>query len=283
MRARKFIGGYHDYKILTGGLKIFPRLVASNENRAETIGGKVASGVTALDNLLEGGLDRGNSTILVGPSGVGKTTVAMQYMQGLMKAGEKTLFVSFDETERNFCRRNKGLGINLEPWLADGRFRFIAANPAEMAPGELTEAIRVAVEDGFTGVVIDSLNGFRHALPEDSFLLLQLHELVVFLNERNIATVLVICQSGLIGDVDSPFDITYLSDAVIVLRYFEINGEVRRALSVMKSRSGAHSINLSEFSIDSSGIKIGAQLVDLAGVLLGSPVQMGEPLSTLQA
>lgn len=271
MRARKFIGGYHDYKIVRGGIRIFPRLVASTEGRSEQIGGKVASGVTALDDMLRGGLDRGTSTVVIGPSGVGKTTLAMQFIHNMLKAGEKTLFISFDETERNFCRRNKGLGIDLAPMLADGQFQFYAADPAELAPGELTETIRMNVEAGITGIVIDSLNGYRHAMPEEKFLLLQLHELVTFLDDQNIMTVMIVSQSGIIGTVQSPFEITYLADTVLLMRYFEIDGEIRRAISVMKSRTGSHSTTLHEFSINSNGIKVGKALVDLSGVLAGMP------------
>lgn len=277
MRARKFIGGYHDYKILTGGITIYPRLIASNHGRSESVGGKIASGVKALDAMLEGGIDRGNCTVLVGPSGVGKTTLCMQFMHAMLTAGEKTLFVSFDETERNFRRRNKGLGIDLAPMQADGRFQFYAADPAELAPGELIETIRVAVEAGATGVVIDSLNGYRHAMPDEKFLLLQLHELVTYLNDNNVVTVLIISQSGLIGEIDSHFDMTYLSDAVIILRYFELNGDVRRAISVMKSRTGNHAKTVTEFTIGGTGISIGDILFDLSGVLMGGPVVAGEP------
>lgn len=279
MRARKFIGGYHDYRIVRGGLTIFPRLIASSEGRSKKIGGKVASGVVLLDEMLDGGLERGNSTLILGPSGVGKTTLAMQFIGSMLKAGEKILFIAFDETERNFYRRNKGLGFDLEPAMADGRFQFYAADPAELAPGELTETIRASVEVGVTGIVIDSLNGYRHAMPEEKFLLLQLHELITFLNDKNIVTVLIVSQSGLIGAVSSPFELTYLSDSVVILRYFEMSGEIRRAVSIMKSRTGPHAISLREFNINSHGVNIGNALVDLSGVLTGVPIHAGERLA----
>ena len=276
MRARKFIGGYHDYKITQGGITIFPRLIASNESRSDQSGGKVASGIAILDTMLEGGLDRGTSTAVIGPSGVGKTSMGMQFIHGMLNAGEKTLFISFDETERNFCRRHKGLGADLAPMMADGRFQFYSADPAELAPGELTENIRINVEDGVTGIVIDSLNGYRHTMPEEKFLMLQLHELVTFLNDKNVVTVLIVCQSGIIGTVQSPFEITYLSDTVLLLRYFESNGEIRRALSIVKSRAVPHATTLREFSINTDGIRMGDALVDLSGVLVGMAAQTGE-------
>ena len=276
MRARKFIGGYHDYKINPGGITIFPRLIASNESRSDRSGGKVASGIAILDSMLDGGLDRGTTTAVMGPSGIGKTSMGMQFMHSMLSAGEKTLFISFDETERNFFRRHKGLGADLAPMMADGRFQFYSADPAELAPGELTEKIRMNVEAGVTGVVIDSLNGYRHAMPEEKFLLLQLHELVTFLNEKNVVTVLTVCQSGVMGTVESPFEITYLSDAVLLLRYFESAGEIRRAISVMKSRAAPHAITLREFSINNEGVRVGDTLTDLSGVLAGAPAHTGE-------
>lgn len=276
MRARKFIGGYHDYRIVSGGVTIFPRLIASSEGQSKKIGGKVASGVILLDEMLDGGLERGNSTLIIGPSGVGKTSLAMQFIGGMLNAGEKILFIAFDETERNFCRRNKGLGTDLKSAMADGRFQFYAADPAELAPGELTETIRANVEAGVTGIVIDSLNGYRHAMPEEKFLLLQLHELITFLNDKNIVTVLIVSQSGLIGAVRSPFEMTYLSDSVIILRYFEMHGEIRRAVSIMKSRTGPHAISLREFNINQHGVTIGNVLVNLSGVLTGMPAPTSE-------
>ena len=273
MRARKFVGGYHDYKITSGGITIFPRLISSKESQSDKCGGKVASGITALDAMIDGGLDRGTSTVVIGPSGVGKTTVAMQFICSILNAGEKTLFISFDETERNFYLRHKGLGTDLAALTADGRFKFYAADPAELAQGELTETIRMNVEAGVTGIVIDSLNGYRHAMPEEKFLLLQLHELITFLNDKNVVTLLIVSQSGITGTVQSPFEITYLSDTVLVLRYFELDGEIRRAISVMKNRCGPHAVTQREFSINADGIKLSDSLIDLSGALVGMPTQ----------
>ena len=266
MRAGTFIGGYHDYKIVNGGIRVFPRLIASTQGQSERTGGQVASGVGVLDELLRGGLDRGTSTLIFGPSGVGKTTLGMQFIHWMTLNGERTLFISFDETERNFCRRNKGLGIDLTPMFADGRFQFLAVDPAEMVPGELTETIRQNVEAGVTGIVIDSLNGFRHAMPEEKFLLLQLHELVTFLDNKNVTTILIVCQSGLLGTVESPFEIAYLADTVLLMRYFEADREIRRAVSLVRSSTGPHAITLREFRITSGGVTIGDDLVELSHV-----------------
>ncbi len=276
MRARKFIGGYHDYKILMGGVQIYPRLIASNERRPVSIGGQVGTGVTALDEMVGGGLDRGTSTLIIGPSGAGKSTLALQFVHAMLGAGEKALFISFDETERNFRRRNEGLGLDLAPATAEGRFQFRSIDPAELTPGELTEMIRLHVEDGFTGIVLDSLTGYQHAMPEEKFLLLQMHDLVTFLNERNVMTILVLAQAGMVGQMQSPFDMTYLADAVLLMRYFEIQGQIHRALSVLKRRTGSHEIALREFTIGPGGVAVGAALTELSGVLTGVPVPIGD-------
>lgn len=276
MRSRKFIGGYHDYTINRGGIEIFPRLIASNESRSDAVGGKVPAGSPALDAMLGGGLDRGTTTMIFGPSGVGKTTVAMQFIQRLLRDGERALFVSFDETERNFYRRNERLGVDLATMVADGRFQFCSADPAEMAPGELTEIIRTRVEAGVTAIVIDSLNGYRHAMPEEKFLLLQLHELVTFLNNKNVTTILIVSQSGILGMVQSPFEITYLADTAVLMRYFEAESEIRRAISVMKCRTGPHAITLREFSMTDGGVMVGDIIADQSRVFVGMPMGGGD-------
>lgn len=271
MRAAAFIGGYHDYKIVNGGIKVFPRLVASSAGEADRSGGKVASGIPALDAMLNGGLDRGTTTLIAGPTGVGKTSLGLQFMHRMAQDGERTLFISFDETERNFCRRCTGLGVDLAPLFADGRFQFQAANPAEMTPGELIDAIRCNVDAGVTGIVIDSLNGYRHAMPEEKFLLLRLHELVTFLANRNVTTVLIVGESGLLGPVESPFEIAYLADTIVLMRYFEADREIRRAVGVVKTTTGPHAITLHELKMTRSGVSIDTERLDLARVLAGTP------------
>lgn len=273
MRARKFVGGYHDYKIMRGGLRIFPRLVAADYAPADGDDMTASSNVPALDQLIGGGLDRGTSTLIIGPSGAGKSTLAMQFADAALKRGEKALFISFDETRRNFLRRNAGLGLDPGAATTEGRFEFIAVDPAELTPGELTETIRHHVEDGFCTIVLDSLSGYQHAMPEERFLLLQMHELLTYLNQKNVLTLLVLAQSGMVGPMQTPFDLTYLADAVLLLRFFEAGGEIRRALSVLKRRTGDHENTLREFRIGSGGIRIGPKLAAFSGVLTGVPSQ----------
>ena len=272
MRARKFIGGFHDYKIRTGGLTIFPRLVASDYDSVVEDSGPASGGIVELDALTGGGLDRGTSTLIIGPSGAGKSTIAMQYVDAALKRGEKALFLSFDETARNFQRRNAGIGLDVGEAIRDGSLVFKSIDPAELTPGELTELIRHHVADGFCTVVLDSLTGYQHAMPEEKFLLLQMHELLTYLNQRNVLTFLVLAQAGMIGQVQAPFDLTYLSDAVLLLRFFESNGEIRRAMSMMKRRTGGHENSLREFRIDADGVHVGAFLSDFSGILTGMPV-----------
>lgn len=279
MRARNFIGGYHDYKIRTGGLAIFPRLVAADHDVTEEDSPPASSGLEELDALTGGGLDRGTSTLIMGPSGAGKSTLAMQYASAALQRGEKVLFISFDETARNFHRRNSGVGLNEAEAIQAKRFVFRSIDPAELTPGELTELVREHIEDGFGVVVLDSLTGYQHAMPEEKFLLLQLHELLTYLNQRNILTFLVLAQAGLVGQMQSPFDLTYLSDAVLLLRFFEFRGEVRRALSVIKRRTGGHENFLREFCIAPGGLRVGRILSDFSGVLTGVPRETRPPIA----
>jgi circadian clock protein KaiC len=274
MRGRKFIGGYHDYKIETGGLRVFPRLVAADHERVIATDAPASSGLAALDDLTGGSLDRGTSTLIMGPSGAGKSTLAMQYVAAALERGEKALYVSFDETARNFHRRNDGIGISTSSAVAAGHLIFRSIDPAELTPGELTEMIRSHVEDGIEVVVLDSLTGYQHAMPEEAFLLLQMHELLTYLNQRDILTFLVLTQAGLVGHMQTPVDLTYLSDAVLLLRFFEAHGAVHRALSVMKRRTGGHEKTLRELFIAPSGMTVGEVLSEFSGILTGVPRQV---------
>ena len=271
MRTRKFIGGFHDYKIKTGGLTVFPRLVAADHATISGSDEPVSSGLKELDALTGGGLDRGTSTLIMGPSGAGKSTLAMQYADAALVRGEKVLFVSFDETARNFQRRNAGIGLDASAAIRSGQLVFRSIDPAELTPGELTDTIREHVENGFGVVVLDSLTGYQHAMPEEKYLLLQMHELLTYLNQRNVLTFLVLAQAGLIGQMQTPFDLTYLSDAVLLLRFFEARGAVHRALSVMKRRTGGHENTLRELHIESSGVHVGKVLSAFSGILTGVP------------
>jgi circadian clock protein KaiC len=207
----------------------------------------------------------------MGPSGAGKSTLAMQYADAALVRGEKVLFVSFDETARNFQRRNAGIGLDASAAIRSGQLVFRSIDPAELTPGELTDTIREHVENGFGVVVLDSLTGYQHAMPEEKYLLLQMHELLTYLNQRNVLTFLVLAQAGLIGQMQTPFDLTYLSDAVLLLRFFEARGAVHRALSVMKRRTGGHENTLRELHIESSGVHVGKVLSAFSGILTGVP------------
>ena len=274
MRGRAFRGGFHDYIIRTGGLRIFPRLVASEHNQGFENDEPASSGLREMDSLLLGGLDRGTSTLIMGPAGCGKSTLALQFVCAALDRGEKALFISFDETRHNFYKRAAGLHIDLQ-----GRgdsFVFQQIDPAEMSPGELSAIVRDHVAAGFGIVVLDSLSGYQNAMPEEQFLLLQMHELLTYLNQKGVLTILVLAQHGLIGTMQSPVDLTYLSDTVLLLRYFEAAGELRRAISVLKKRTGGHEPSIREYRIDKKGIRVGAPLTDFSGILTGVPRYLGK-------
>jgi circadian clock protein KaiC len=280
MRGRAFRGGFHDYVIRKGGLCIFPRLVASEHNLGFDEQQPVSSGLPDLDRLLKGGIDRGTSTLIMGPAGCGKSTLAMQYVCAGLQRGERALFISFDETRRNFYRRAAGLDIDLDQW-PEG-FTFQQVDPAELSPGELSGMIRDHVADGVSVVVLDSLSGYQNAMPEEQFLLLQMHELLTYLNQQGVLTILVLAQHGLVGTMQSPVDLTYLSDNVLLLRYFEAAGRLRRAISVLKKRTGGHEPSIREYRIDKSGIKVGEPLTQFSGILTGVPQFSGSNETLLE-
>ena len=277
MRGTAFSGGFHDIVIQRGGLVVHPRLVAARHRRRDLPDtGPVGSGVPELDALLGGGLDRGTSTLLLGPSGSGKSALSLQYAMAALGRGEGVLFVTFDETRRILLRRAAGLGMEFGPALADGRLRLEQVDPAEMSPGQLTGMLRRAVEhDGVGMVVLDSLSGYQHAMPEEQFLLLQMHELLTYMNQQGVVTLLVLAQHGLIGPIQTPVDLTYLSDTILLLRFFEAEGRVKRALSVFKKRTGAHEDSIREYRIEAGGIRVGKPLEQFQGVLTGVPAWSG--------
>lgn len=274
MRGRAFHGGFHDFLIRTGGLDVFPRLVAGSHPQVEVQPKLAGSEIAELDALVGGGLDYGTSTLIVGPSGSGKSTIAMQYVSAALNRGEKILFVSFDETERVFHDRARGLGWDFG--TQEG-FHFRQVDPAELSPGELAGAISRAVgENDATVVVLDSLTGYQHAMPEEQFMLLQMHEMLTYLNQQGVLTFVILTQSGMVGQqMQSPVDMTYLSDAVLLLRFFEAEGEIRRAISVVKKRTGPHESAIREMRIDQSGIRVGDKLEGFRGVLTGTPIYEG--------
>lgn len=277
MRGRQFHGGYHDFIIRKGGLEIFPRLVAADHPDTGERSESASSGVPALDALVGGGLDYGTSTLIIGPSGTGKSTIGLRYAYEAMQKGKKVLVVSFDETTAIFAKRAKGLGMDTGPFAETGQFTFRQVDPAELSPGELTGIIREQVEDqGVSVVILDSLSGYQQAMPEENFLLLQMHEILTYLNQQNVLTFLILTQAGMIGHMQNPLDLTYLSDSVLLLRYFEANSEIRRAISVIKKRTGRHEPSIREFKIDSGGVEVGPRLDGFRGVLTGTPVYDGD-------
>ena len=272
LRGVKFQGGFHDFVIATGGLHVFPRLVAADSRQAADHG-VASTGLEALDRMLGNGLDRGTSTLLLGPAGCGKSALATQVCVAAAQRGERVAMYLFDEGLDTFCRRAAGLGADVTPHIKSRHMVMTQLDPAEMSPGEFAERIRTSVvREGTTVVVIDSLNGYLNSMPEERFLLAQLHELFTFLRQRGVVTISVVAQHGLLGSgMQSPVDVSYLADNVIMLRFFEALSEVRQAISVLKKRSGPHEKTIRELRLASSGISIGEPLTDLHGILTGVP------------
>jgi circadian clock protein KaiC len=275
-RGQAFRGGFHDFIIGAGGVKVFPRLVAA-EQRKGFSGELRTSGVPALDKLVGGGIPAGSSTLLLGPAGTGKTLLVMQYLREAVKRGERAALFVFDEELGLLFARAKGLGIDLAGMRDGGKLIVQQMDAAELSPGEFACRVRDAVDDqNIRTVAIDSLNGFQASMPEEQFLTLHLHELLQHMNRRGVATFLTLAQSGMVGDMRSPVDLTYLADSVIMLRYFEALGRVRRAISVIKKRGGPHEDTIREFRIDGSGIHVGDPLHEFQGVLRGVPTFVGQ-------
>lgn len=271
MRGQQYRGGFHDFRIVRGGLEVYPRLVAAEHYRPFEPG-RLQCGVAALDALLGGGLDRGTSVLLLGPAGSGKSSIAVRYTIAAAEAGERSVVFTFDESLATLYARSAGLGMDLRGHAEAGRIRVQQVDPAEMAPGEFAHAVRRAAEGGATAVVIDSLNGYLNAMPEERFLTIQLHELLTYLGQQGVVTLLVAAQHGLVGTgLQSPVDASYLADSVILLRYFEDRGKIRRAVSVVKKRSGAHEDTLRELRLGPGGLWVGEPLEDFHGVLTGVP------------
>jgi len=272
LRGVRYRGGFHDYKISTGALVVYPRLIAS-EHRAEPVVENASSGVAAFDEMLGGGLPRGGSALVMGPPGTGKSVIAMQFAVAAAMRGEKAALFAFDEAVTTIRARADGLGMPLQKLVGDELLRLQQIDPAEMTPGELVHEVRAAVDDGARVIVIDSLNGYLNAMPAEHFLVVQLHELLTFLAQRGVTTLLVTAQHGLIGTgMVSPVDVSYLADSVIVLRYFESDGKLRNAVSIMKKRTGPHDRAIRLFEVGRGGFRVGEALSHLRGVLTGVPV-----------
>jgi circadian clock protein KaiC len=237
----------------------------------------VSSGIPGFDRLLGGGLDRGTSNLFIGPAGSGKSTLAIQHAIFAANRGEPVMIFAFDENSKILQRRITGLGMGIEEHFKSGRIKFQQIDPAELSPGEFAHAVFTAVENfGARVVVIDSLNGYLNAMPDEKFLNLQLHELLTYLSQQGVVSILTVAQHGLVGAMQSPIDVTYLADTVILLRFFEMFGRVRKAISVIKKRTGGHEDNIRELKMDSKGIHIGEPLEGFQGVLTGVPVFHGD-------
>jgi circadian clock protein KaiC len=276
MRGIAFRDGFHDFSIQTGGIEVYPRLIAAEHLEAHAEEG-ISSGLPRLDALLGGGLDRGSSILVMGPAGVGKSTLATQFAASGALRGEKAAIFVFDETVRTFQARAEKLGVPMARLVKDGTVTLRQIDSAEVSAGQFTNLVIRAVDSGVSIIVIDSLTGYLSTMPEDRFLPAYLHELLTTLSHRNVVTILTLAQHGLVGEqVAAPIDVSYLSDTVLLIRYFEAFGEIRRAISVVKKRSGAHEVAVREMRIDVGGINIGEPLTNFQGVLTGVPHFTGD-------
>lgn len=277
LRGIEFQGGYHDYVIKRGGIEVFPRMTSSN-HPAQISDNRFESGIPELDHLLGGGLDAGTSTLFLGPAGTGKSTLSLQYCYAAAERGEKAIVFAFEESLGTLIKRSKSIGMDIQKHLDSGMMEIRKIDPAQLSPGEFSDTIRLAVlESGFKVVSIDSLNGYLHAMPEEQFLTLQLHELLSFLSGQSVATLMVLAQQGMMGHMmNTPVDLTYLADTVVITRYFENSGTVRKAVSVIKQRSGLHESTIRELSFSGNGLTVGEPLTQFKGVLTGVPEFTGK-------
>ncbi|MET0517468.1 MAG: ATPase domain-containing protein [Burkholderiaceae bacterium] len=276
-RGRAYRDGFHDYKIIRGGLEVYPRLVAA-EHSAPIEQRRLSSGLERLDRLLGGGIERGTSTLFVGAPGTGKSSLAVQFAVAAAQRGEHAALFIFDESLSTLRTRCRGMGMDPQPYIDSGHIELRQIDPAELSPGEFIHTIRDQVNRRrCTVIVIDSLNGYLNAMPDERFLIVQLHELLTYLGQAGVATLLIGAHQGLIGSqMQSPVDASYLADAVVLLRYFEAEGEVRQAISVVKKRGGAHERSIRELSLRSDGVHIGEPLHNYRGILTGVPVKVGD-------
>ncbi len=275
-RGQRFRGGYHDFSVATGGVQVFPRLVAL-EHKTSFRRERLKSGIEALDALLGGGVETGSSTLILGPAGTGKSLFAIQYVVAAAARGEKAAMYVFDEELGLLLERTRSMGIDLAALRDSGQLTLTQVDAAELSPGEFAHHVRRQVDEAQAKtVVIDSLNGYQAAMPQENALILHVHELLQYLNRQGASTFLTIAQHGLVGDMKSPVDVTYLADTVVLLRYFEALGRVRRAISVVKKRTGMHEDTIREYRITGHGLRVGEPLRTFQGVLRGVPTVMGD-------
>lgn len=278
LRGCAYREGYHDYLIRTGGVVIFPRLIASEYEEPPSERGFATSGIPELDALVGRGLDRGTSTLLLGPAGSGKSTIALRWAVTAAEKGENAALFLFEETINTLAQRASGLGMDIARHIQSGKINVVHLDPAEMSPGEFIELVRQTVDrENTRTIIIDSLNGFLQAMPGEQFLPLHLHELLTYLNHRGVVTLMILAQAGMIGSsMQTPADVSYLADNILVLRYFEAQGEVRQAISMIKKRSGAHEHTIRELRLGPDRIYVGEPLRQFHGVLTGIPAIVGQ-------
>ena len=276
LRGVNFRGGTHDYVIESGGIRMFPRLVSADYNvnfKRETF----SSGVQALDHLLGGGLDRGTSNLILGPAGSGKSTIAVRFAVAAAERGQRVAMYAFEENLSNLLSRAAQLDMDLQPHIDSGHITLQKVDPAELTPGQFATLLRKAtVGESADLVIIDSLNGYIHAMPEQQFLMLQLHELLSYLSNKGVVSIMILAQAGIMGSMQSPLDLTYLADSVIITRFFEAFGRVKKAISVVKKRTGAHEETLRELKIAKGGVFVGPILEDFSGIFSGIPTFIGD-------
>jgi circadian clock protein KaiC len=281
-RGQRYRGGYHDFVIDTGGVRVFPRLVSA-EHKTDFRRDVLQSGSEGLNALLGGGVERGSSVLILGPAGTGKSLLTLTFVAGALARGEHAAMFVFDEELGLLFERAKGVGIDLQTMVDTGRLAIEQVDAAQLTPGELSAKVRRCVEENHAKtVVIDSLNGYQASMPEEQALVLHMHELLQYLNRQGASTFLTVAQHGLVGDMKAPVDVTYLADTVILLRYFEATGRVRRAISVIKKRTSAHEDTIREYRIDKRGLTLGEPLMEFQGVLRGVPTLIGEPHQLLE-
>ncbi|MDB4917955.1 MAG: circadian clock protein KaiC [Gemmatimonadetes bacterium] len=284
LRGIRFWGGYHDFRILTGGIAVYPR-IRSLPSTSDGAARDLKSGDRALDELLGGGLTLGTSTLVTGAAGTGKTTLALQYVTAAVNRGERACMYLFDERVTTFRMRAAGLGIDINGPVEDGRLRILQVDPTEMSPGEFAnDVMRTVDEKGAQIIVLDSINGYMNAMPAERLLLVQIHELLSYLANKKVTSILTLVQHGVFGaPVDETAEVSYLADTVLLLRYFEFHGNVRQAMSVVKKRSGSHERTIREFQVAAGGVKVGEPLREFQGVLTGVPNYTGSPEPLLRA
>ena len=275
MRGVKYRGGYHDFLIETGGVDVFPRIVAT-EGEGEFSERLLSTGVRHLDEMLGGGLSPGTNVLLNGPSGIGKTSTAVCCGLSALQRGEKAAYFLFDEGKATMLARAQAMGMDLGPYIESGQLRVWQMDPAELSPGQFTNWVKAVVErDGVRFLAIDSLNALLQAMPHEKYLVLQMHELLGYLNSKGALTMLVLGQHGIVGDVRGDVDLSYLSDVILLFRYFEARGNVFKAISVAKSRTTEHEASIREFRLGQSGVLVGDPLIDFEGILTGAPSYRG--------